>query len=534
METVIAKSTTLSIRMLALTSITPSETSVQGRRRRRYDAKALNELAENIKSVQVIEPIIVRPKVESPEHFELIAGERRWRASQIAECETIPAIVRPLNDSQVLEIQLVENLHREGLHELEEAEGYEELMRHHSYTLETLASTVGRSRSYVQSRLRLLSLSNVAREAFYQGKLTAATALLVARIPIAELQVLALKEITTQNWRGEPMAYREARQHVEQRYMTRLKGAPFDQRLEDLVENAGSCASCPKRTGNQPELFGDIKGGDVCTDPKCFASKRDAFGRRCLATAKAEGRTVLSAEDAKRIAPHGARSTLQGGYIALDERCYDDSKGRTFRELLGKGYKSEAVLRIADTGEMLEIVKRADIAETLKAKGISAERPQSTSQADRERQKAAKLETAFRGRLLDAIRAKTPKALESTDLKLVACALWRQLGHDAQIRLVILWGWADKKKAPAAVYQMSPRIAKLAGSELLRFVLDCALVGEVRSSTWDSSKPTRLLDTAKRLRIDVEAIRKSIQAGNENKKADTARKGAKGPARATT
>ena len=534
METVISKSATLSIRMLALTSITPSETSVQGRRRQRYDVKALNELAENIKSVHVIEPIIVRPKVESPEHFELIAGERRWRASQIAECETIPAIVRSLNDSQVLEIQLVENLHREGLHELEEAEGYEELMRHHSYTLETLASTVGRSRSYVQSRLRLLSLSKAAREAFYHGKLTAATALLVARIPVAELQAQALKEITTQNWRGEPMPYRDARQHVEQRYMTRLKGAPFDQKLENLIENVGACASCPKRTGNQPELFGDIKGGDVCTDPKCFAAKRDAYGRRCLAAAKSEGRTVLSAEEAKRIAPHGARSTLQGGYISLDERCYEDAKGRTFRELLGKGYKSETVLRIADTGEMLEIAKRADIADTLKAKGVCADRLPSTSQADRERQKVAKRETAFRGRLLDAIRLKTPKTLEGADLKLVAGALWRQLRHDAQIRLVILWGWADKKKAPSAVFQMSPRITKLAGNELLRFVLDCALVGEVRSSAWDSSKPSGLLDAARRLRIDVESLRKSIIAGNESKKAETARKPSKASTRILT
>ena len=183
---------------------------------------------------------------------------------------------------------------------------------------------------------------------------------------------------------------------------------------------------------------------------------------------------------------------------------------------------------------MLEIAKRADIADTLKAKGVCADRPPSTSQADRERQKVAKRETAFRGRLLDAIRLKTPKTLEGADLKLVAGALWRQLGHDAQIRLVILWGWADKKKAPSAVYQMSPRITKLAGNELLRFVLDCALVGEVRSSAWDSSKPLGLLDAAKRLRIDVESLRKSIKAGNESKKAEAARKPSKASTRILT
>jgi hypothetical protein len=107
----------LAIRNLALKSIEPSATAVQERRRTHYDAAALKELAENIKAVHVIEPIIVRPKHagKESETFEIVAGERRWRASREAGLDTIPAIVRTLDDSQVLEIQLVENLHRQGL-----------------------------------------------------------------------------------------------------------------------------------------------------------------------------------------------------------------------------------------------------------------------------------------------------------------------------------------------------------------------------------------------------------------------------------
>jgi ParB family transcriptional regulator, chromosome partitioning protein len=106
----------LAIRMLALASIEPSTTAVQMRRRAHYDAASLKELADNIKAVQVIEPIIVRPKAAgtSGESFELVAGERRWRASGEAGLNLIPAIVRALDDQQVLEIQLVENLHREA------------------------------------------------------------------------------------------------------------------------------------------------------------------------------------------------------------------------------------------------------------------------------------------------------------------------------------------------------------------------------------------------------------------------------------
>jgi ParB/RepB/Spo0J family partition protein len=175
-------SVSLTIRQLALKQIEPSGTAVQERRRAHYDAAALQELARNIKAVQVIEPIIVRPKAgrEEPEIFEIVAGERRWRASREAGLEAIPAIVRALDDGEVLEIQLVENLHREGLHELEEAEGYEILMQQHRYDIEQLCAKVGRSRAYVYARLKLLALDKKSREAFYAGKLTAATALLLA------------------------------------------------------------------------------------------------------------------------------------------------------------------------------------------------------------------------------------------------------------------------------------------------------------------------------------------------------------------
>ena len=164
------------------------------------------------------------------ERFEIVAGERRWRASREAGLDTIPAIIRTLDDSQVLEIQLVENLHREGLHELEEAEGYEILMQQHHYGIEQLCAKVGRSRAYVYARLKLLALDKKSREAFYDGKLTAATALLLARIPVPALQQEALKAITA-TWNGEPLPFKDAQRHIQDRYMTRLKDAPFDAKV---------------------------------------------------------------------------------------------------------------------------------------------------------------------------------------------------------------------------------------------------------------------------------------------------------------
>jgi ParB/RepB/Spo0J family partition protein len=509
----------LTIRNLALANIDPSTTAVQARRRTRYDAAALKELAENIKAVQVIEPIIVRPTSagKQPERFEIIAGERRWRASREAGLDTIPAIIRVLDDGQVLEIQLVENLHREGLHELEEAEGYETLMQQHHYDIEQLCAKFGRSRAYVYTRLKLLALDKKSREAFYAGKLTASTALLLARIPVLALQHEALKAITA-TWNGQPLAFKDAQRHIQDHYMTRLKDAPFDAKAGDLVPGIGPCSSCPKLTGNQPELFGDIKSADVCTDPVCFAAKRAAWGERLQAQAKAEGRTVLTGKDAKRIAPYGVNSNLQGGYVSLDQPCYEDEKRRTYRQLLGKEFTSDTVIADPETGRVVEVIKPSDHLEALKAKGLRAERATRGDDSERVRQQAARAETVFRERVFAAVRAKTPASIAAYDLRLLAQALWQTAGHDARVRLVKLWDWAGKSHASDEVHRCDTKILKLEEQELRRFVLDCALISEVRANPYDTRKPVKLLETAKRLRINTDDVRKSLKAEQAAKK----------------
>jgi ParB/RepB/Spo0J family partition protein len=514
-----AASVPLIIRQLALKQIEPSGTTVQERRRAHYDAAALKELAQNIKAVQVIEPIIVRPKAGSqePERFEIVAGERRWRASREAGLQAIPAIVRTLDDGEVLEIQLVENLHREGLHELEEAEGYEILMQQHHYDIERLCAKVGRGRAYVYARLKLLALDKNSREAFYAGKLTAATALLLARIPVPALQQEALKAITA-TWNGQPLPYKDAQRHIQDRYMTRLKDAPFDAKATDLVPGAGPCSACPKLTGNQPELFGDIKSADVCTDPVCYAAKRAAWGERLQAEAKAQGRTVLTGKEAKRIAPYGVNSNLQGGYVSLDQRCYEDSKGRTYRQLLGKEFKSDTLITDPESGRVIDVIKLSEHGEALKMKGVRAEVPSRGNDTERARQQAAKAETVFRERVFAAVRTKTPGSIAAADLRLVAQALWQMAGNDSRVRLAKLWDWVGKGNVAEEVHRCETKIEKLSENELRRFVLDSALIGEVRSNTYDNRKPAKLLEAAKRLKINTDEVRKALKAEQAAKK----------------
>ena len=128
--------------------------------RRYFDPGELDELAESLKNHGVIQPILVRETVNGEADYEIIAGERRWRAAQLAQLHSIPILVHELTDSEALEIALVENLQRENLSPLEEADGYKRLMDEFSHTQEALGDLLGKSRSHVANMMRLLTLPN--------------------------------------------------------------------------------------------------------------------------------------------------------------------------------------------------------------------------------------------------------------------------------------------------------------------------------------------------------------------------------------
>lgn len=274
--------------------------------RKRFKLDALNDLAESIKQIGVAQPILIRPVTpteDSPQHYEIVAGERRYRASVIAGLTVIPAMCRVLSDLEAAKIQILENLQREDPHPLEEAEGYEQLMLKHGYSADELAAELKKSRSYVYGRLKLCALNTEVREMFLdnQEQLSASTALLIARIPVPALQSQALKEILAPQWNREPMSYRAAVAHIAGRYTLDLAEAPFDTKDAKLLAEAGNCKKCPKRTGNQPEIYPDAKNADVCTDPDCFAEKKAAHYQRMIVTANKRGIPVLEGDAAKVI-----------------------------------------------------------------------------------------------------------------------------------------------------------------------------------------------------------------------------------------
>ncbi|MGH7116738.1 MAG: ParB/RepB/Spo0J family partition protein [Stellaceae bacterium] len=155
--------------------------------RRRFAETELEALARSIREKGVLQPLLVRPVAEDDAAFELVAGERRWRAAQRVGLQQVPVIVRALADSETLEIALVENLQREDLSPLEEAEAYRRLVAEFGRTQANLAEAVGKSRSHVANTLRLLSLPPPVRQRLDEGELSAghARALLAAADPAA-------------------------------------------------------------------------------------------------------------------------------------------------------------------------------------------------------------------------------------------------------------------------------------------------------------------------------------------------------------
>jgi ParB family transcriptional regulator, chromosome partitioning protein len=141
--------------------------------RRRFDAEGQQALVDSIKAQGILQPLLVRRHPELDGHFEIVAGERRWRAAQAAMLHEVPVLLRELGDREALEIALVENVQRQDLNPLEEAEAYRRLMDEFHHTQEDLAHAIGKSRSHIANLLRLLSLPEAVRELVRDGKVTA-------------------------------------------------------------------------------------------------------------------------------------------------------------------------------------------------------------------------------------------------------------------------------------------------------------------------------------------------------------------------
>lgn len=316
------------IPLTPLALLSPSPTNP----RKRITQAAIEQLADSIAAHGLAQPILARPRPDAPAGeppLEIVAGERRWRAwtllaqrgdtlqaAAMAELG-IPTIVRDLTDQQVLALQLAENIHREDLHPLEEAQHYHRMRTHPTEprSVADIADVAGVPVQRVRERLSLMQLVPAAVDAFLAERITLRLALQVARMP-GPVQAELVEHLA--NWGGEPMGPKAAAKFIQDRYMLRLATAPFDPADATLVPDAGPCGSCLKRTGANPDLFGDVSDADTCTDTACFALKKVRQRDRMAAELAETGYTVLRADAAREACAADGRGVKPGWHLLED------------------------------------------------------------------------------------------------------------------------------------------------------------------------------------------------------------------------
>ena len=200
--------------------------------RKHFDQTELDELAESIRSNGILQPILVRPLNEKGSSYEIIAGERRWRAAQIVKLHEVPVIIRDFDDSTALGVALIENLQRSDLNIIEEAEGFRSLMLKFEFTQEKLSSQLGKSRSHIANVLRLLSLPNSVKRHISNGDLSFGHARVLVSLPEEKAKEVADRII------DEELSVRKVEKLVNQ--IKRTQAVSSNSKNYDTIDNSNN------------------------------------------------------------------------------------------------------------------------------------------------------------------------------------------------------------------------------------------------------------------------------------------------------
>jgi len=544
----------LALEYIPLTSIRKSTTAVQALRRSGYNAQKLLELAASIQTNGVLQPILVKPiaiDLDVAVQFEIVAGERRWIAADRAGLAHIPCVIRDLDTVETLQAQLVENIGRAELSALEEATGFREMLDKGSLlTAESVGERIGKSRSYVYARLKLLDLIPAVRAAMADGSLDATKALVIARIKGEKMQARALKLVIE---RGQYFSYRQLMDKLRSEVMIPITQAPWLQGDRDTLhlpktgDPVQRCDTCLSRSCNDPDLQDELDGADVCVDQACFELKTKLHWARVRKDYEAQGRQIITGDAVKELIDTIGHypASVYNGFVRLDAEC--DTIEFTEPEPKPKKGQSEDDLendpdwqawsqrredfespdlaslvgelpdtQLVQTSQgLVPVAPVAAVVKALKAKGIdipwrlkpSAIREQSKPETDEDRQRAAAerakeeertlVETEYRARLLTQIHAKWKPPLKKHDLEYIAEAM--------------LEG-AENSDAYDTIYGLGrPDIAKMKEPDLQRWMVIYAISHEC--DEWQirgGHKPAAMLDYAQRLKIDPKKLRAEV------------------------
>ncbi|MEN6449476.1 MAG: ParB/RepB/Spo0J family partition protein [Thermoguttaceae bacterium] len=482
--------------------------------RKTFAEEPLQELAESIKQHGIMQPIVVREMPEAMRlqlgteaRLEIVAGERRWRAANIAGLPTVPVLLRELTDEQVISLQIIENLQREGLSAIEEAEGYE-VLRKQGMSAGQIADSVGKSKAYIHAKLKLLELGTEGRDKLRAGELTESVALLVARVP-ASLQARAVARVCEIDHWGNRPSVRVAANILQNHFTKDLADAWFAQDDELLVPDAGPCTTCPKRFGNQTN---DEDDADVCTDPTCFELKQATHKDHLRAEAIKSGRKIISGPEAKAIKP-SRHCLCQEGYVALSDKCYELTGYPTYRALAEQvpGTVEVALLDSHPEDAPLEIVQKKALSDALRAAGIELHVRDTTQDLEDRAKKESELqaENQFRASLFQKVRSQPLLMLATPDLQMLAAFCLRSLYEQTRFKVAKLYYPEETNRT--AVERLQERITSMEDVELIGLLRDALLIGESKKEPWGDSPASNLLAAAERIGIDPEQVRADVK-----------------------
>jgi len=478
--------------------------------RKTFDEKGLQELAESIRSKGVLLPLLVRP-VNG--HYEIVTGERRYRASKLAGRGSVPATVRELSDEECLEIQLIENLLRMDLHPFEEAQGFRALLDREGggYTIEKLAAKTGKSASFIAKRLCLLDLIPAVADAFTTGRIGVEHALLIAKLA-PEVQEEALNHCFEGFYgAGEkdrslvPVSRLQA--WIEHNVYLSLKSVPFSKDDETLVSEAGSCANCPKRTGFNRLLFSEVReDSDSCTDVTCFNRKLDAH----IAQRVVKMPNLVQISNNYRITDE-TPALPRRDYVEVVARKNQKGKDTLLEHKLCNHLKPAIHTDGIEKGRLVKVCANPECKIHFGNRQKEEEQQLRWKAEKLAANRKAKQTVSLRHRVLAEVLKRAKPPFREEELRLVAQFALGTLSHDLACRL------AKRHSLEPATKGQDWELAEKArllyktadGAALAALIFEAMLLALAANTT--ESKDDLLADAAKLYKVDVKDLRRETK-----------------------
>ena len=478
--------------------------------RKTFDQKALEELATSIAAEGIHVPLLIRV-FEGEKRYELIAGERRLRAAKIAGKTVVPCYCRQYTDEEARAARIIENLLREDLKPLEEAEAYQQMFaaagaENRPLTPADLSAKLGKKESYVRLRLRLLTADTAVQDALRKEQITEGHALEMARLD-KSLQKELLKFCLFDRWnnrRDGLVSINELRKFIAENVMLVLASAPFDTNDAKLIPNAGACTDCNKRTGNDKMLFPDVKQKDICTLPSCYHAKVNRAIDVTLEELKA------SNTEAVRISSEYGRSSNTPKDV-LTPNQYEVVKKGTVCEDTKVGVYIDG----QHQGQKVKVCTNTKCSLHFSYNVQSG----SNSPDMKEKRAKARKEAAVRARVFAAIyKASETVSIEDEDYIAVAQHSISRADHNGLMKLAKLLEWPKELFAWDGKAKLSAKLKEIGADAAMVVAMLAAAAHELSVNEYTEKKAERLDSLAKTFSVNTTSIRKEVEAEMAAKK----------------